>query len=138
MQRTAMELREALISRFAQGATLTLKDAEKARVTRREVRAAMFIDTAFGARVCTAASPSVPPPSTLPPSAPPVGLPPLPLLPPPPPVAPPELQEAARVRVQLFDSFGDGWDGLQLVAAERQAEARRRAAQSWGESEAGL
>ena len=118
MQRTAIELREALVSRLAQGATLTLTDAEEARVTRRELRAAIFIDAAFGARVCPAASPSAPPPSTLPPSvlpsAPPVGVPPLP---PPPPVAPPELHEAARVRVQLFDSFGDGWDGLQLVVS---------------------
>ena len=120
-QHAAMELREALVSRLAQGATLTLTDAEEARVTRRELRAAIFIDAAFGARVCPAASPSAPPPSTKPPSvlpsAPPVGLPPLPLLPPPPPVAPPGLREAARVRVQLFDSFDDGWDGLQLVVS---------------------
>ena len=130
MQRTAMELRAALVSRLAQGEKLSLTDAEEARVTRREVRAAMFIDAAFGARVCPAASPSAPPPSTQPPSvlpsAPPVGLPPLPLQPPPPPVAPPELHEAARVRVQLFDSFGDGWDGLQLVAEARALKSTSR------------
>ena len=130
MQRTATELREPLVSRLAQGEKLSLTDAEEARVTLREVRAAIFIDAAFGARVCPAASPSAPPPSTQPPSvlpsAPPVGLPPLPLLPPPQPVAPPELQAAARVRVQLFDSFGDGWDGLQLVVSPLSGAAVKR------------
>ena len=38
MQRTAMELREALVSRLAQGEKLSLTDAEEARVTRRELR----------------------------------------------------------------------------------------------------
>ena len=52
-----MELREALVSRLAQGEKLSLTDAEVARVTRREVRAAIFIDAAFGARICPAPSP---------------------------------------------------------------------------------
>ena len=52
MQRTAMELREALVSRLAQSTSLALTDAEEARVTRREVRAASFIDAAFGAHIC--------------------------------------------------------------------------------------
>ena len=38
-------------------------------------------------------------------------------------MAPPELHEAARVRVQLFDSFGDGWDGLQLVVSPLSSAA---------------
>eukprot|EP00964_Phaeocystis_antarctica_P097869 scaffold63932_cov66-Phaeocystis_antarctica.AAC.2 len=117
-QRTAIELREALVSRLAQSATLSLTDAEGSRVTRREVRATSFIDAAFGARIGPVASPSLPP-STQPPSAPPstpsIGPPPLQLLPPPPPSVAPAPRATARVRVQLFDSFGDGWDDLQLV-----------------------
>ena len=104
-----MELREALVSRLAQDKKLSLTDAEVARVTRREVRAAIFIDAAFGARICPAPSP--------PPSAPEPLRPPLHPKPPPqpPPSVPPAPHATARVRVQLFDSFGDGWDGLQLV-----------------------
>ena len=116
MRRTAMELREALISRLTQGEKLSLTDAEVARVTRREVRAATFIDAAFGARICPA--PSLPP-SAQEPSRPPVSplSPPLQLRPPPPPSVPPAPHATARVRVQLFDSFGDGWDGVQLVVS---------------------
>ena len=114
MQRTAMELRDALISRLAQSATLSLTDEELARVTRREVRAALFIDAAFGARICPAASPSAPPPSTPPPSTPPSA----PISPPPlQPLSPPP-HAAVLVRVQLFDSFGDGWGGLQFVVSQ--------------------
>ena len=114
MQRTAMELRDALISRLAQSATLSLTDEELARVTRREVRAALFIDAAFGARICPATSPSTPPPSTPPPST----LPSAPISPPPLQPLPPPPHAAVLVRVQLFDSFGDGWDGLQLVVSQ--------------------
>ena len=123
MQRTAMELREALVSRLAQSTTLVLTDAEKARVTRREVRAASFIDAAFGARICPVASPSLPPstpPPSVPPSTPSTGPPPLQLLPPP---LPPLPSATACVRVQLFDSFGDGWDGLQLVVSQLSGAA---------------
>ena len=111
-QRTAAELREALVARFAQGARISLTDSERARVTIREIRAASFIDADFGARICSAHSP---PPSAPEPSRPPVSPPPLQLPPPPPPSVPPPPHATARVRVQLFDSFGDGWDGMKLV-----------------------
>ena len=114
-QRTAVELREALVSRLSQGKELSLTDAEVARVTRREVRAAIFIDAAFGARICPAPSP---PPLAPEPSRPPVSPSPLQLRPPPPPPSvPPAPHATARMRVQLFDSFGDGWDGLELVVS---------------------
>ena len=115
-ERTAVELRETLAARFALGARLSLSDAERARVTLREIRAAIFIDAAFGARICSPTSPA-PPPLTPAPSTPP-NPPLLQLPPPPPPSAPPPPPLATiHVRVQLFDSFGDGWDGLQLVVS---------------------
>ena len=125
-QRTAVELREALVARLAQSARLLLTDAERARVTLREIRATSFIDAAFGARICPAASPS-PPPSPLAPRTPPVSPSLLQLLPPLPP-PPPPLSPLARthVRLQLFDSFGDGWDGLQLVVSPLSGAAAER------------
>ena len=125
VQRTAMELRGDLVSRLAQSTTLVLTDAEEARVTRREVRAASFIDAAFGDRIFPVASPSLPPstpaaPPSVPPSTPSTGPPPLQLLPPPLPSVP---LATACVRVQLFDSFGDGWDDLQLVVSQLSGAA---------------
>ena len=123
IQRTAMELREALVSRLAQSTTLALTDAEEARVTMREVRAVSFIDATCGARIVPVASPALPPstpPPSVPPSTPSTGPPPLQLLPPPLPSVP---SATACVRVQLFDSFGDGWDDLQLVVSQLSGAA---------------
>jgi len=53
----------------------------------------------------------------------------------PPPSVPPAPHATARVRVQLFDSFGDGWDGLQLVVSPLSGaapEASFRHLGRWG------
>eukprot|EP00964_Phaeocystis_antarctica_P099410 scaffold65259_cov57-Phaeocystis_antarctica.AAC.2 len=106
-----------------QSATLSLTEAEKARATLAQAKAARFIDAAFGVPACPEASPPpLSPPSSPPLSPPPVIPPPLLSLPSLPPSVSPSPTAILNVVVQLFDSFGDGWNGLQLVVSGAAVE----------------
>ena len=112
----AESLREALAARLARDTSLLLTAVEQARVTRRHVRAAAFVDATYGAPACAEISPLPPPPT-------PADLFPSPSPPPSPP--PSALDEIAvvDVTVELFDSFSDGWGSLRLVVRARTALA---------------
>ena len=130
-QRTTAELRSALDARFAQSLTLSLTAAEEARVTKTHLRAASLINATFGATSCPEVSPPSPSPLPSPPPSPPQSSPPAdppPMLPPlssPLPVTPPS-PATVSLNVQLFDSFGDGWGGLQLVVRPLSGAAIER------------
>ena len=105
---TAAELRTTLHARLTERAAAG--EWPGGALSARHRRTAGFIDAALGAPLCAAVPPSLPP-SPLPPPPQPSPTRPPPLGPPPPlvPLAPPP--PILCLGLQLFDDFGDGWDG---------------------------
>ena len=110
---TAAELRTTLHARLTERAAAG--EWPGGTLGARHRRTAGFVDAAAGAPPCVAVPPSLPPSPLQPPPRPPPTRPP-PLVPPPPlaPLASPP--PILCLGVQLFDDFGDGWDGGTALA----------------------